>query len=80
MRNIFVEILRVAGFRLKLNEYELNSITMESHISSICDDSLDLLELIMVLEDHFGVNIPSPEKFTTVGELHNFIRRELSNG
>lgn len=80
MRNVFIEILKIVGSRLGLNEYELTFITLESSILSICDDSLDLLDLVMALEDHFGINIPSPEKFRTVGELHKYINKELSNG
>ncbi len=38
-------------------------------------DSLDLFELVMSLEDEFGVEIPSEdlEQLTTVGDVVNYI-------
>lgn len=38
-------------------------------------DSLDLFELVMVLEDEFGVEIPSEdlEAMSTVGDVINYI-------
>jgi acyl carrier protein len=42
-------------------------------------DSLDLIELSIVLEDNFGVAIdPVPSRFRTVFDLAAFLRREMS--
>lgn len=40
---------------------------------------LDTVELILVTEDRFGIEIPDPvaETLTTVGALHNFVVAEL---
>ncbi|WP_026370841.1 acyl carrier protein [Kallotenue papyrolyticum] len=40
-------------------------------------DSLDLVELIMSLEEEFGVEIPDEdaEKITTVGDAINYLRQ-----
>lgn len=80
MRNTYCELVYLLGKRLGLNEYEISFITPSTLILSVCDDSLDLLDAIMVIEDHFGINIPSPEKFKTVSELHAYINKELDNG
>ena len=38
-------------------------------------DSLDLFELVMALEDEFGIEIPTedPEKIATVGDIIEYI-------
>ena len=37
-------------------------------------DSLDLFELVMALEDEYGVEIP-PEKMVTVGDVAKYIEQ-----
>ncbi len=41
-------------------------------------DSLDLVELVMAMEDEFGISIPDDkvEEIKTVQDAVNFIRRE----
>ncbi len=41
-------------------------------------DSLDLFELVMALEDEYGVEIPSEEleKLTTVGDVINYLNEQ----
>jgi acyl carrier protein len=43
-------------------------------------DSLDLVELIMSLEEEFGVEIPDEdaEKISTVGDAMNYLRERAS--
>lgn len=43
-------------------------------------DSLDLVELIMSLEEEFGVTIPEEEaeKITTVGDAENYLRQQAA--
>ena len=78
MRDTFKETVTILADRLGLNAYNISKITPDTNILSVCDDSLDLLDAIMALEDHFDVNIPSPEKLQTIGELHKFIAGELN--
>lgn len=51
-------------------------VSLQSHISVIAEDSLELLEHIMLLEDWYDINITSPEKFETVSDLIEFIVSE----
>lgn len=54
-------------------------ITLEtSFINDLNADSLDLVELVMALEDAFGVNIPDEdaEKIQTVGDALNYIKEK----
>ena len=51
---------------------EEDQITMEA---SFKEDALDLFEMVMSLEDEFGVEIPTEEleKMVTVGDVVNYI-------
>jgi len=66
----------------KLIAKELNidpeTITQESKLSEdLAVDSLDAIELIMTLEEEFGVSIPDEEaqKFKTVGDIIAFVEK-----
>ncbi len=53
------------------------AITMDTSFEKDLEaDSLDLFELVMTLEDEYGVEIPSEEleKLTTVGEVIAYLQ------
>ena len=55
---------------------DADKITMESSIiEDLGADSLDVVELVMVLEENFGVEIPDDEaeKINTIGDIVNYI-------
>ena len=55
---------------------EEDQITMEASFEEdLKVDSLDLFEMVMSLEDEFGVEIPTEEleKMVTVGDVVNYI-------
>ncbi len=59
--------------QLKLGDKE---ITMESGImGDLGADSLDILQLLMTIEDTFGVTVPdeSLDEFNTVGDIVRFL-------
>jgi acyl carrier protein len=54
------------------------SITANSTFEALGVDSLDTVELLMELEEHFGIEIELDEKVTTVGELVAFVEKKLA--
>ncbi len=44
-------------------------------------DSLDVVEIVMTLEEKFGIEIPDEEaeKITTVGEAIKYIKKRIKN-
>lgn len=55
-------------------EIEENSITEETSFKDLGVDSLDTVEILMEMEDEFGVSIqPSKVKITKVSDLSEYI-------
>ncbi len=52
-----------------------------SFIDDLGADSLDTVELVMALEEEFGIEIPDEdaEKMTTVGEAVKYIEEKVKN-
>ncbi len=70
IKNIIVEQLQVAE----------TSVTEDaSFIDDLGADSLDLVELIMALEEEFGIEIPDSdaEKVVSVGDVVNYIKENV---
>ena len=56
---------------------DASEITLESSFKDDLNaDSLDLFEMVMALEDNYGVEIPSEdlEKLLTVGDVVNYLQ------
>ncbi|MHB1453097.1 MAG: acyl carrier protein [Saccharofermentanales bacterium] len=56
---------------------EPDQVTMESNfIDDLNADSLDIVELVMAMEQEFGISIPDEEaeRIKTVGDAVNFIK------
>ena len=70
---VFEKLREIISEQLELSE-EL--ITMESDLMEDFDaDSLDLVDLVMSVEDEFGVEVPEEavENLKTVGDVVRFI-------
>ena len=70
---VFEKIRAILCEQLELNE---DQVTMNSNIAEdLGADSLDVVDLIMSIEDEFGVEVPdeSIETIKTVGDVVNYI-------
>ncbi len=73
MEEIQAKVIKIISEQLGKDESE---IKMNSHfIEDLDADSLDTVELVMALEEEFGVDIPdeAAEKITTVQSAVDFI-------
>jgi acyl carrier protein len=76
-KEAFERVKKVAVAQLNVNVDEVN---MEaSFTKDLGADSLDQVELVMALEEEFGMEIPDEEaeKITTVGEAVKYISGHL---
>ncbi len=73
MSDTFEKVKKIIAEQLGVDEGE---ITDESHfIDDLGADSLDTVELVMALEEEFGIEIPDEdaEKIQTVGDVKKYI-------
>ena len=76
-KEAFDRVKKVAVAQLNVNGDE---VTMEaSFTKDLGADSLDTVELVMALEEEFGMEIPDEdaEKITTVGEAVKYIAQHI---
>jgi acyl carrier protein len=76
-KEAYERVKKVAVAQLNVNGDE---VTMEaSFTKDLGADSLDQVELVMALEEEFGMEIPDEEaeKITTVGEAVKYISAHL---
>ncbi len=79
MSNYFEEIKRIVVDKLQVDEKQ---VTQEaSFIEDLGADSLDTVELVMDLEEHFGIEIPDEdaEKLKTVKDALDYITKKKAS-
>jgi len=73
------KVKAIVADKLSISE---DQVTEEaSFIDDLGADSLDTVELVMALEDEFGMDIPDEdaEKLSTVGKAMDYVLAHLSN-
>ena len=76
MESVEERVIRLVCERLGVNKEQVTRQT--SFVEDVGADSLDIVELVMGLEEEFGITIPDTEaeKIKTVGEAIDYIERE----
>ena len=74
MDNIEARVKKIVAEQLGVAEAELTN--EKSLVEDLGDDSLDMVELVMALEDEFSTEIPDEEaeKITTIGLAVEFCK------
>lgn len=72
------KVKSIVADKLSIGEEQITE--QASFIDDLGADSLDTVELVMALEDEFGLDIPDEdaEKLTTVGKAMDYIQSKVS--
>lgn len=75
---IFEKVVKIVSQKLQIQESEVKEES--SFVDDFGADSLDLVELIMKMEEEFGIEISDEEsqKILTVRDAVNFIESKLT--
>ena len=79
MSDTFDKVKKIVKEQLDVEEDKV--VPNASFTDDLGADSLDLVELIMMFEEEFNIQIPEDhiEKIKTVGEAIDYIRAHLKN-
>ena len=78
MENIEQRVKKIVAEQLGVNEADIKNES--NFVDDLGADSLDTVELVMALEEEFGIEIPDEdaEKMRTVGESIKYIEEKVS--
>lgn len=74
---VFEKVREITVEQLGVDE---SDVTMDTHLMKDLEaDSLDAVEIIMAIEDEYGIEIPDEdaEKFQSVSDLVKFVEANL---
>ena len=76
--NVTERVMKVVSDQLGFDQDKLTLQT--SFINDLGSDSLDLIELVMQLEDEFGIQVDEEKRdgIQTIGDVITYIENELN--
>lgn len=77
---VYIMFEKIKEIIIEQLNVEEDLITMDTHLMKDLEaDSLDAVEIIMGIEDEFGIEIPDEEaeKFQTVSDLVNYVEANV---
>ena len=78
--SLFEEIKKIVSEQLGMRPEEVKSES--SFIDDLGSDSLDTVEMVMALEEKFGIEIPDEdaEKMNKVDDVVNYVESKIKQG
>ena len=76
--DIFEEVCGIIRTSLSLSEDTV--LTEETQTDDINADSLDMVEIVMEIEDEYGIEIPDEEldRFRNIGDIVSFVSSQVN--
>ena len=74
--NVFKKIAEVIA---EQTGEDIAKITEETTFDELGVDSLDIVEMVMKLEEDFGVELEIEGEYASIGELAKFIESKINN-
>lgn len=68
---------KIAAMLAEKLECEVSEIQKDTKFEELGIDSLDITELVMNMEDEFGIQVEITTAITTVGELAQLIESQI---
>jgi len=78
IRGVIMVYDKIVELVVEYTDAKPEDISAESTFEDLGIDSLTTVELVMALEDEFGVDLEMDEKISTVGELANFVESKTA--
>ncbi|MDX9916428.1 MAG: acyl carrier protein [Gudongella sp.] len=75
---VFEKVVKIIAEQL---DADVEEITMETSLMKDLEaDSLDAVEIMMALEDEFGIEIPDEdaEKFANIGDITKYVEEKIA--
>lgn len=71
---IFNEIKEIICTELQVEE---ESITMETTFEDLGADSLDLFQVVVEIEEKYGIQIEEPEKIKSIKDVMTYVEEQV---